>query len=567
MIRNFKWFFGTLAIMMAMGNSVKADPIDVPYCVSAVRDMSIPLDEYFATCFPGSLGADDRGGILGTGGTVWSNAALSSTYTVAQMIALGVPQWTDAEIMAHFATSRSDRYLEQSTVPGYPRRISWLFPDNGCFARAEQVIGMETDPARKPFKLWALDTSGMNQLEVITDNHPSGQVNWTWHVVPLVLNSANQPIVFDAALNPCGPLFWEDWLALMVGGNASLFDDTASPFRVVVSDYNAYVPGHEIFDQSPGHADHLADSYVELEDDSDPWYRFLYEEWERQVTDLSRDSEEMFGDDPVWLDSCPIICIDNSWCDDGNPCTDDVCNLSTYTCEYFDLEHLYEAESDMYQSTGGPYSTDGWNIWSDGYVSFSHTFGPGDTEITVRAAGSYAGGAWPMMRLDVDGGAPPIWVEVNSTSWQDYVFTVNVPPGSHEVRINFINDYYNPPADRNLYVDKAIVECNPLAPPDEAINLGPIHTQTVYPVDGTQDLVIDQLGGLEWASKIVVGFADVGGGLISGITVSVDSGPPTTLWGYWDTIEIPFSGQTRIDLTVVAPPPARNLRTQWWAEP
>ena len=101
--------------------------------------------------------------------------------------------------------------------------------------------------------------------------------------------------------------------------------------------------------------------------------------------------------------------------------------------------------------------------------------------------------------------------------------------------------------------------------PPTGIDLGPINSETQFSVNGSQDLYIDQLSFTGWTpSNIVVGFGDTNGLSLNGITVSVDGGTPIYLSGYWQTISIPFTNQSLINITVNSATP-RALRAQWWA--
>jgi len=268
--------------------------------------------------------------------------------------------------------------------------------------------------------------------------------------------------------------------------------------------------------------------------------------------------------DDVSIDS-PVgtgVCTSDADCDDGDVCTLDTCDLLTGICEFTPDNDVYEAET-MYHSTGNAYP-DGWNLYSNGYVSFNHDFGGGTQEMTVRAAGSLAGGAWPDMRVDVNG-TPVFATTVNSASWADYSFSYPAPVGAMEVRIYFTNDYYDGPSnDRNLYIDKAVMECS-ATDPSTPVNLGPMNHQTGFTVDGSQALVIDQLAFGGWTpANIIVGIGHTDSPTLDGVSLSVDGGAVVALAGEWQQIDIPFTGQSAISLTVYSTAP-RSLTTQWWA--
>jgi hypothetical protein len=70
-------------------------------------------------------------------------AAVQSAYEarsgVASLNFTNVPTWSDADIKAQFAAIRDKRYSPDSLDPSpNPRRITWMYPNDGCFDRAEQ---------------------------------------------------------------------------------------------------------------------------------------------------------------------------------------------------------------------------------------------------------------------------------------------------------------------------------------------------------------------------------------------------------------------------------------------
>ncbi|MCK5581374.1 MAG: VCBS repeat-containing protein [Candidatus Omnitrophica bacterium] len=116
-----------------------------------------------------------------------------------------------------------------------------------------------------------------------------------------------------------------------------------------------------------------------------------------------------------------------------------------------------EAEDMPTKTTGGS-TSDGWNIWSNGYIEDSLDFNSGGMfEFEIVAKGSYAGGAWPNMELRLDQVNQASFT-VNSSSWKSYIVELYVASGVHKVAAAFTNDYYVPGVeDRNLYVDKIII--------------------------------------------------------------------------------------------------------------
>lgn len=117
----------------------------------------------------------------------------------------------------------------------------------------------------------------------------------------------------------------------------------------------------------------------------------------------------------------------------------------------------YEAET-MFHSAGGAAPPEGWNLHSNGYISTTHDFTAGPAKVTVRALGQSAAGVAPRMIVRV-GGVIVGDVFVTPTTYTDFSFTFLASGGPQEIRIEFTNDFYQPPEDRNLWLDKVTVEC------------------------------------------------------------------------------------------------------------
>ncbi len=216
-----------------------------------------------------------------------------------------------------------------------------------------------------------------------------------------------------------------------------------------------------------------------------------------------------------------VACVTNSDCDDGVPCTNDTCVDSI--CEYNAVDAEYEAET-MTHTTGDIYP-DGWNIWDEnGYISFEHTFDGGVRQMVVTAAAE-EGAGWPDMFITV-GGVPLPVTTVTSEVWDDYLYTFNAPTGSAEVRIYFTNDYYEPPVDRNLLIDKVTMPCD----------------------DGKIDLLVTSINV----------FDDWGAGYCANLEITNNGTSPTTDWSvvidsqdsdiyeFWNTTYIDGTGQHTI---------------------
>ncbi len=211
--------------------------------------------------------------------TLLAATVKNSQVAVAQADLSRVPVWSDANIKAHFDYSRDLRFQTASNNPNFQRRLTWLYPDDGCYARAELVCSKAAESGlTRPYKLFSF-----GNLAVRTTNHPNGQVSWWYHVVPVVKSaSTNECLVLDAAIDPSKPLPWKDWLLKQVPALTSV--------KVTVADTNAYDPDSPV----TGGANQVSTAL------SDQKYTFLQYEWDRQVA-LGRDPNKVLGANPPWL--------------------------------------------------------------------------------------------------------------------------------------------------------------------------------------------------------------------------------------------------------------------------
>lgn len=155
--------------------------------------------------------------------------------------------------------------------------------------------------------------------------------------------------------------------------------------------------------------------------------------------------------------SCPSACPS---CTDGMVNGDELgvdCGGSCAPCDPTCSDLANYAATAMSASTGGEVS-DGWNIWSNGTLSVEHSFSPGPKTLTIVARGEEAGGGWPHLLVHVDGVTVGD-VVVDSSSLSQYAFTFEATGSEQSVSIEFDNDYYVEPEDRNLIVAQLLISC------------------------------------------------------------------------------------------------------------
>lgn len=181
------------------------------------------------------------------------------------------------EMKQNFEKFRDHRFMLRSAQPGFQRRSSWLYPDDGCFARAAlAVLNLSKWNVTVPKKVFVF-----GDLDVKTNNSRYGSVSWWYHVAPLV-EIDGVKYVLDPAIEPKNPLRLEDWLARMNANPDSL--------EVAVCGSGAYTPYDACHKESDGvESSALADQG-----------RYLDSEWYR-LKELGRIPEAELGDSPPWL--------------------------------------------------------------------------------------------------------------------------------------------------------------------------------------------------------------------------------------------------------------------------
>lgn len=189
------------------------------------------------------------------------------------------PLWTEAQINEVFVLLRDHRFLKMSSSNKFLRRSTWLYPDDGCFARAELLI---TNGLQFGFpKMDKIFSFG--NLTVSTNNSPSGEVNWWYHVVPIV-RTVDKVFVLDPALDPTRALLAQEWLDLQ--------GDKLELVKVAVCNGDTYEPFSSCLKEDKSSANQ---SLIDQLD-------FLDLEWSR-LLELNRNPELELGDFPPWLEN------------------------------------------------------------------------------------------------------------------------------------------------------------------------------------------------------------------------------------------------------------------------
>jgi hypothetical protein len=187
--------------------------------------------------------------------------------------------WESTAFMhTKFEYARDLRWLTTNDKPDFQRRSSWLYPDDGCFARASlAVMNIMSLGASAPNKIFAF-----GDLRVDTANAPGGEVTWWYHVAPVV-EVEGVKYVIDPSIEPRRPLTIDEWLGAM--------EEDPANIEVAICASGTYEPYDNCARRSTG---------KEPQATQDQSF-YLWYEWNRLLA-LQRNPEEELGEKPPWLD-------------------------------------------------------------------------------------------------------------------------------------------------------------------------------------------------------------------------------------------------------------------------
>ena len=110
--------------------------------------------------------------------------------------------------------------------------IPFLYPDDGCWARAHEMCRLMIDMGLSPSKVW-IDASVDYWLHVNTRNNPRCYVEWGWHVAPTLcvrgFRFFTQRMVIDPSLFTM-PVSEATWKGVQGDPNATLTQTGADQF-------------------------------------------------------------------------------------------------------------------------------------------------------------------------------------------------------------------------------------------------------------------------------------------------------------------------------------------------
>ncbi len=196
--------------------------------------------------------------------------------SLAQLNIQEIPELSSAEEMkTQFEFVRDTKFIEDSSLE-FSRRLSWLFPDDGCYVRAELAAqSLVAQGFTAPKKIFVF-----GNLRASTKNSPQGFVRW-WYHVAVTYRLGNVAYVYDPAIQPLSAITLQQWHEA-IGGKSTQLEYAVCATGTVDPDGSCKAPKKD------------ASRMMFAEQ-----LNFLGEEWDR-LEDLRRDPRAELGDSPPW---------------------------------------------------------------------------------------------------------------------------------------------------------------------------------------------------------------------------------------------------------------------------
>jgi hypothetical protein len=202
--------------------------------------------------------------------------------------------WPDyATIQSIYTYIRDLRYFTDIDNSHFKRRITWLYPDEGCWSRAAAFIkdffGSINNPVatfHRPSKIFAF-----GNLCVNTKNNSDGYVSWWVHIAPVIRdNQTNAIYVLDPAVEPKHPLPVTEWITKIADNTGACADELHTITKINICNGYGIVPW-DVCDTAPA----SQESYAMLE-------QMLHMKHEKSMQiQIGNDPIKTLGDSPPWL--------------------------------------------------------------------------------------------------------------------------------------------------------------------------------------------------------------------------------------------------------------------------
>lgn len=180
------------------------------------------------------------------------------------------------QILQRFQKLRDLRFIPEPLHAKTMRRSTWLYPDDGCYARAALMKdNIQKMGFKAPTKIFVY-----GDLSADTPNTPSGVVSW-WYHVALIVTDGIEKYVLDPSLEAKQPLPLQKWLQRM--GNPNLM-------KISLCAPSSYMPF------SPCQTPNEAEDETAMDDQT-----FFLSMERYRLEELGRNADEELGDHPPWM--------------------------------------------------------------------------------------------------------------------------------------------------------------------------------------------------------------------------------------------------------------------------
>lgn len=190
-----------------------------------------------------------------------------------------IPEWQKSEedLVFSFKSLRDARFFKSPTNSNFLRRLTWLYPDDGCFVRADWMDRLlEKWGEQGGAKVFAF-----GDLRAKTENSPSGEVRW-WYHVAITYKKNDRIFVLDPALEPHRPLLFDEWVEKI----------SVDPSEVSFSVCHRKASGPFSNCLKPqARPDYDLEKFQS---------ELMIREWDR-VLQMRKVPEKILGDEPPWL--------------------------------------------------------------------------------------------------------------------------------------------------------------------------------------------------------------------------------------------------------------------------
>ncbi len=193
-----------------------------------------------------------------------------------------LPEWPGSfqELQLAFQKARDIRLYVQSNQKSFPRRSTWFYPRDGCYARAAHVARVfENDGKVRPGKVFAF-----GNLKMRTFFKPQKYVYWSYHVAA-AFRWRGEIFILDPGVEPQRLLRLSEWLGRF---------SKLSSVKVALCDSFSYTPGSRCWGGTSRQERFSVQHQL----------GFLPVEW-NYVLNLRLNPLNIFGEQPPWGE--PIV--------------------------------------------------------------------------------------------------------------------------------------------------------------------------------------------------------------------------------------------------------------------